>query len=292
MIGLALIPGNIVGALVATKKGTARNAIAIGFGIIGVSGTALLSDLPPILRTVLAFGVAGAFLRLIEIVRFPDRAGTLGRVVATALPFIDVHRTKMGPRSFHFGKLFTGAVELAIAWELCVRAGTYAPVAPYANWPRTILGAASVYFLVDATARILYFACHAIGARVDLPHDAPILSKSIAEFWGKRWNRVVAAWLNENAFRPAASRFGVVFGIFFTFFVSGLVHFIPIALTRGWIEAVWMGSFFLVHGVLVIVEAKLGLRRLRPALGWTITFASFVATSPLFVEPMLRAVGF
>jgi hypothetical protein len=44
----------------------------------------------------------------------------------------------------------------------------------------------------------------ALGYAMEPVQRTPILSRSLAEFWGRRWNRIVGRWLRENAFEPFA----------------------------------------------------------------------------------------
>src|SRR5207248_3423551 len=122
---------------------------------------------------------------------------------------------------------------------------------------RTFIGGISCYLTVDATGRSVHGLFLSIGVVIDKPHDMPILSRSLGEFWGRRWNRAVNKWLHDNTFRPIAVRAGIVPGIFAAFVVSGILHFVPLALVCNLEAATWMGGFFVLHGILVIAEAKL-----------------------------------
>jgi hypothetical protein len=237
----------------------------------------------PIPRTILALGAGGAFVRLISIVRKPKDFSAAERVLTTALPFLDPRHITRAKSTLRSDLFLVGAIEAAIAVALFIHVGTPAP--PYHNLLRTFVGGASAYFFVDSTARIVWALVFLLGFSVEKPHDAPILARSVSEFWGKRWNRIVNRWLLENTFRPMAARFGVTAGIITAFGASALLHFVPIALVTDPLRASWMASFFLLHGVFVVVESKLGIANRVLTILW------FVVTLPLFVEPMLEALG-
>jgi hypothetical protein len=242
-----------------------------------------------IVRTCVAFGVAGAFLRLIEIVRKPETFDLRQRVINVLAPFLDARRFQTGPTGICWSAFLTAAAELAVAIVLVILAGQTPPTHPYASLAaleRTTIGGASCYLFVDATGRAVHALCLSCGLVVDKPHDMPILSRSLGEFWGKRWNRVVNKWLHDNTFRPVAVRAGISAGIFAAFALSGVLHFVPIALVCSVQAATWMLTFFLIHGVLVIAEAKLRIE------SRAVTIGAFLITSPLFVEPMLESLGF
>ena len=60
---------------------------------------------------------------------------------------------------------------------------------------RWIGGTACVYGLVDtgfASVRVTYGV---LGVRAPSMHSDPIRSRTIGEFWGRRWNRVIGGWL-------------------------------------------------------------------------------------------------
>jgi hypothetical protein len=52
-----------------------------------------------------------------------------------------------------------------------------------------------------------------------------------------------------------------------------------------------MGAFFVIHGVVVVIEAKLGAARWPRAIGHVWTLGVFAITAPLFVEPLLQSLG-
>jgi hypothetical protein len=63
--------------------------------------------------------------------------------------------------------------------------------------------------------------------------DWPILSQSVSEFWGKRWNRAFRDLTHRFVFRPLTGRFGLVVGSLLAFLFSGLIHELAITVPAG-----------------------------------------------------------
>ena len=136
--------------------------------------------------------------------------------------------------------------------------------------------------LVDATYR-------AIGIEVPAVQRNPLASRSLAEFWGRRWNRVVSGWLREFVFEPLARRRHPRLGLAAAFAASGAMHFwLIIGLGIG--AAIQMAAYFVVQGAALFLEARLGLRRAPPAMGRLWTFVVLLAPLPLLFGPWLQAL--
>jgi alginate O-acetyltransferase complex protein AlgI len=58
----------------------------------------------------------------------------------------------------------------------------------------------------------------------------PILSKTLSEFWGKRWNLGFRQLAYDLIFRPLHKRIGAAAASFLVFFTSGLIHDLVISL--------------------------------------------------------------
>lgn len=152
-------------------------------------------------------------------------------------------------------------------------------------------GALLCYGLVETIHSSLLIAYRGLGIVVPRINDRPILSTTLVEFWGRRWNREVGAWLRDYAFLPLARRNRAMLGIAAAFLASALLHLWVAALPLGWIGGVTMASFFVVQALALVLERKLGVRRWAPLRrrAWTITVV--LASSPLFVEPMLQILA-
>ncbi|HTW58537.1 MAG TPA: MBOAT family protein [Terriglobales bacterium] len=93
----------------------------------------------------------------------------------------------------------------------------------------------------------------------------PMLSKTLAEFWGKRWNLGFRQLAHEFIFRPLQKRTGVAVAGLLVFVVSGLIHDLVISLpARGGYGL--PTAYFVLQGFGVLLErsglaGRLGLQK-------------------------------
>ena len=110
----------------------------------------------------------------------------------------------------------------------------------------------------------------------------PILSKTLSEFWGKRWNLGFRQLAHDFIFRPLHRRTGVVAAGLLVFAVSGLIHDLVISLpARGGYGL--PTAYFILQGLGVRLErSALGrqLRFAKRATGWI--FMLIVTAAPAF----------
>lgn len=140
---------------------------------------------------------------------------------------------------------------------------------------------------IDRTVQALYLLG---GVRVEATQNSPIRSKTLTEFWGQRWNRIVHRWLAATAFAPFSRRQPRL-GMLLAFLLSAAIHLMIVMPALGGWGAVAMGGFFVVHGLLVIAERFLRVGRWRPGWARTWTFSWMILTTPLFLEPFLGLSG-
>jgi alginate O-acetyltransferase complex protein AlgI len=129
----------------------------------------------------------------------------------------------------------------------------------------------------------------------------PTRSKSLAEFWGKRWNLGFRPLAHEFIFRPVQKRTGPTVAGLLVFFASGLIHDLVISVParRGYGLPT---AYFLLQGLGVIFERsapsrRLGLQRELPAriFAFAVTaLPAFWLFHPPFVHqvmlPFMRAI--
>jgi hypothetical protein len=153
---------------------------------------------------------------------------------------------------------------------------------------RWLGGALFFYCLADAVeggVRTLY---RAIGISVPRQQVVPIVSRSVQEFWGKRWNRAVGAWLRTHCFLPFAHRRQIRTGLVAAFCASALFHAYFTWVAVGGVMALAMVFFFLIQGMFVLLELPAQVARWHPILAHAWTVTAILGCSPLFIEPLLR----
>jgi alginate O-acetyltransferase complex protein AlgI len=113
---------------------------------------------------------------------------------------------------------------------------------------------------------------------------APLRSGSLREFWGRRWNLAFSEMTAIAVYRPLTESAGTRTALLASFLFSGLLHEAAISLpVRAGFGLPF--SYFVLHGVLALVERK------RGPLGRPATLASLVLPLPLlFHPPFLRGV--
>lgn len=108
-----------------------------------------------------------------------------------------------------------------------------------------------------------YIIIMALGYNTSLPvemrHCHPLLSSSISEFWGQRWNPIIGKLIQESFYKPLR-RLGVnrALCIIFCFIGSAVLHAFPQFLsTRDLSDGAMMGSFFIIHGIITLIEQSI-----------------------------------
>ena len=110
----------------------------------------------------------------------------------------------------------------------------------------------------------------------------PILSKTLSEFWGKRWNLGFRQLAHDFIFRPLYKRIGVAAAGLLVFVVSGLIHDLVISLpARGGYGL--PTAYFMLQGLGVTLERSASRQAARSAegtVGWI--FMVIVTAAPAF----------
>jgi len=121
-------------------------------------------------------------------------------------------------------------------------------------------------------------------------NDCVILSSTLREFWGKRYNRLVSTLLRESVFQPLRNQAGwnATAASIASFTVSGVLH-MHVAMVGFGGGALPALLFFLLHGAGCALETKLQLHKLPRPVGMLLTQAFFFATAPLYVGLFVTA---
>ncbi|KAJ0578783.1 putative long-chain-alcohol O-fatty-acyltransferase [Helianthus annuus] len=157
-----------------------------------------------------------------------------------------------------------------------------------------------LFLLIDIVAYISNALLFLLtGLELEPPSDHPYLATSLQNFWG-RWNLLVTTTLRHTVYKPVLLAFcnykwGPLAGVLVSFLVSGLMHEVFVyQLSRA--APTWeMTSFFMLHGVCVVVEmvVKRGLSggrwRLPEVVAWLLTIGFVFVTGVLmFIPPFIR----
>ena len=165
------------------------------------------------------------------------------------------------------------------------------------------LGMAGVVFVLHFGLFHLLSICWR-RAGVDAPPlmHAPVLSASLSEFWGRRWNVAFRDLAHAYVFRPLVGRWGATAATLAVFLVSGVVHDLVISAPAGAGYGL-PTMYFLLQAVGLITERSRPGRLVglgRGPLGRVYCYLVTVGPAGLvfhrpFVErvviPMLDAVG-
>ena len=146
-------------------------------------------------------------------------------------------------------------------------------------------------------------AWRAAGVAAEPLMERPLASRSLGEFWGRRWNTAFRDLTHRFLFRPLTDRLGARPTLLLGFVVSGLVHELAISYPAG---AGYGGPmlYFALQGAGLVAERsragrRLGLGQSRRGRAFLLAVAGVPAPlilfHPPFVErvivPFLHAIG-
>jgi len=249
-----------------------------------------------VLRAAVALQLLWVWLKAIDLARDSRRRSTGFRVVQL-LVLHDLRRDdaatagRLQPRP----ELRPGLLLGALAWGACAALALWLALFGATGLPAPSLcryagGLAFAYAGVEGALGAFEFVYRACGLRPPLLHQHPILSVSISEFWGKRWNRIVGSWLFSNFYRPLALRRRAWLGAFAAFAASALLHLYFTWAAIGLGGAGLMATFFLAQVPLLWLEQRWYQAGWRSPLRRVWTLGWLALTSPLFIDPMLRII--
>jgi predicted DCC family thiol-disulfide oxidoreductase YuxK len=172
-----------------------------------------------------------------------------------------------------------------------VVARTAAPVDPLlSGW----LGMVGLIFVLHfGTFHLLSLGWRSIGVNALPVMKNPLRSRSLAEFWGRRWNTAFHELATRFTFRPLRPIVGAASATLLVFLVSGLIHEMVISLPAHGGYGLPTG-YFVLQGLGIAGErTRLG-RRVGLGRGWRgWLFTVIVAAAPaywLFPPPFVRTV--
>lgn len=139
-----------------------------------------------------------------------------------------------------------------------------------------------IFLLHFGSFHLIALVWQTLGIDAAAIMSKPILSKTLSEFWGKRWNLGFRQLAYDLIFQPLHRKTGVAVASLLVFLASGLVHDLVISLpARGGYGL--PTAYFILQGLGVTLERSslgrfLGLQHGLPA--WSFMF--LVAAVPAF----------
>jgi hypothetical protein len=285
--GLLAVAGTLGLAALLAAGGRLRRAVALLLAAGVVTLPFLVPAPAPMLTFVVALLAFWGAVRVIELCRLSLPATRRlwhvfalfdTRATRRVLPERDDPQLARAALHLVVGTLGLTTALLAERWGWAHAAG------------RWLGGTAFVYGGAGTVAELIP-ALYLLGGIAVPPVQAtPIAARSLGQFWGQRWNRVVGLWLSGTFFRPLARRGHPGAGVLAAFTASALMHGYVAAAAGGMAAAVPMAVFFAVHGGLVLVERRLHVERWRPGQARAWFLLAMAASLPLFIEPMMTIV--
>jgi len=158
-----------------------------------------------------------------------------------------------------------------------------------------------IFLLHFGAFHLMALFWQAVGVDAQPIMSKPLLSKTLSEFWGKRWNMGFRQIAHDYIFRPLYKRTGVAIAGFLVFVASGLVHDLVISLPAHGGYGLPTG-YFALQGLGVSLErSRLGRRiGLQEGISAWI-FMVVVTAAPVFwlfhppfvlrvIVPFMRAI--
>lgn len=281
-------------ALLVSQDGW-RRYLALSLAALALCAPLFAPD-AAVLRAAAALYLLWTLAKVVDLSRDPVPRAPQFRVVQ-ALVLHDLRRDRfaeLGARPrLELSRLASAAASLLLAVALLHVAVFEAPGlrSPWSWIVRYGAGLGLAYFGVQGALGTFEFVYRCAGLQPAVLHRHPILSRSIGEFWGRRWNRVVGAWLFTTLYRPVAARGRPRLAIFATFTGSALLHFYFTWASVGVVWGIIMASFFFLQIPLLILERRWRQERWPEPLRRAWTLGWLAVTSPLFVAPTLAILG-
>lgn len=207
-------------------------------------------------------------------------------------------RVPRSPRANVAVYLWQGAKNLALGLALVLAArGVWLGCADWPLFWRLLL---STILLMLGLSLMLHFGAFNLltgcwrwlGAECDSVFRAPLKSRSLTEFWGKRWNLAFSEMTTLAVFRPMRNKWGQRTSILAAFLFSGLLHELAISVpVRAGFG--WPLLYFALHSVGMQLESQsttvAKLLQSMPLVGRLWTMAWVLCPLPiLFHQPFLR----
>jgi len=145
--------------------------------------------------------------------------------------------------------------------------------------------------LSPAFVEVLALPAVLMGIPVAPIFNWPLVSRSPAEFWSRRWNLYVARFASRHVYLPLGGGRANWKAMGLVFLISGVMHeYVAIVACGSSGTFGYMTSFFLLQGAGVVaqhlVRRRLRWRRWPLPVALGVHFAWMVLTVPLFMIPL------
>lgn len=128
-------------------------------------------------------------------------------------------------------------------------------------WLQAYCAVMPFWLLLESIGAISRICWLGFGESVPAIHRQPWRARSLTEFWGQRWNRLIGDWLRQAVFWPNRRHARVAMGA--TFLVSGILHelvvSLPMSLVYGESVWGWLTCYFLIQYVGCLLEHRLSV---------------------------------
>jgi len=180
---------------------------------------------------------------------------------------------------------FKTAVGVALLWLVARR------IPEEQNLLRGWIGLFGLIFLLHfGSFHLIALFWQTMGMDAEPIMSKPILSRTLSEFWGKRWNLGFRQLAHEFIFRPLHRRTGVAVAGLIVFVASGLIHDLVISLPARGGYGLPTG-YFILQGLGVTLERSALGRRIglqKGPIAWAFMLIGTAAPAfwlfhPLFV---------
>lgn len=282
----------LLGAASALGGGPAGQRIVAATLALGANAVPLLLPAEPaVVRSLAALIGVWGFGRVLELVRMPGVVPAVRRWVHVFAVEDSSRLARRRPGLDHARLGGLAAYGLLTAGAVYTTGELASTFTGPAHWTVRWTGAAAfVYGAAEVVTRLLEQGYATLGIHIDPIQRRPIRARSLHEFWGMRWNRIVHEALHTHLFTPWHRRGRPWLGLVAAFGTSAVLHFWVFFVGLGWELAALMASYFVVQGALQGLERllRLGLWPAPAAHAWTLLAVAL--PSPLFLEPLIRMV--
>jgi hypothetical protein len=156
------------------------------------------------------------------------------------------------------------------------------------KWHQVILISPVIYLLTEALGGVGQLTGRLAHLELPAIHDHPLRSKTLSDFWGRKWNRWVQDWLRDitSNYRRQPNK-----KLILTFLISGFFHELmvnlPYLIKYGESSFGNMMAYFTIQGFGLLLEKKIGHSLpswLRRVYLWLV----ILIPAPLFLNHPLK----